>query len=63
MRTGMFFPNSVLRTKAQLAIWEITVATAAPETPMWRPKMKIGSRMMFSAAPRTTEYMPVFAKP
>ena len=43
--------------------WEITVARAAPRTPMWNPKIKTGSRIMLEIAPISTESIPVFANP
>ena len=43
--------------------WEITVARAAPRTPMWNPKIKTGSRIMLEIAPINTESIPVFANP
>ena len=46
-------------TQAALSPWEITVATAAPFTPMPSPKMNTGSRMMFATAPISTESMAV----
>ena len=50
-------------TNAQEIICEITVASAAPRTPMERPKMKIGSSTMLHTAPMATVSMPVLAKP
>ena len=41
----------------------MTVAIAAPATPISRTKMKIGSRMMFVTAPIRTESMPFLLKP
>ena len=43
--------------------WLMIVARAAPLTPMPKPNMKIGSRMMFETAPIATESIPVRAKP
>ena len=41
----------------QAQIWPITVATAAPATPMSNTKMKMGSRMMLIMAPAPWVYM------
>ena len=38
-------------------IWPMTVATAAPIMPQRKPKMKTGSRIMFSTAPARVEIM------
>ncbi len=40
-----------------------TVASAAPSTPICSVKMKIGSRMMFSTAPISTDSMLTVVKP
>ena len=45
------------------AAWEITVAMAAPRTPIPKTKMKIGSRMRFRIAPIRTVIMPVRPNP
>ena len=50
--------SSMVSTKAQEAIWEITVAMAAPATSMWRAKIKTGSSTMLSTAPSITVAMP-----
>ena len=57
------FPKRKESTQIQESAWEITVARAAPRTPMWKPKMNTGSRMMLATAPMRTESIPVFAKP
>ena len=62
-RTGIRFRRRERSTKAQEAIWESTVARAAPATSRWRPKMKMGSRMMLHTAPISTVSIPVFAYP
>ena len=36
----------------------MTVAMAAPATPIWKTKMKSGSRRIFRIAPMTTVAMP-----
>ena len=62
--TGMsIFPATKATTKAALAAWEITVAMAAPRTPMSKTKMNSGSRAMFSAAPNITDAIPILANP
>ena len=43
--------------------WEMMVARAAPCTPMFSPKIKMGSRMMFSTAPISTVAMLTPEKP
>ena len=63
MGTCTRLPKRKRITKAALAAWEITVAMAAPRTPMPRAKMNTGSSTMFSAAPSITEAMPILAKP
>ena len=42
---------------------EITVASAAPLTPILSPKINIGSSTIFDTAPIITVTMPIFAKP
>ena len=41
----------------------MTVAMAAPATPMSKTKMKIGSRTRFRTAPMARVHMPVFGNP
>ena len=43
--------------------WEITVAMAAPRTPISRPKIKMGSSTMFTSAPTVTVTMPILLNP
>jgi len=45
------------------AVWEITVAMAAPRTPIPKAKMKTGSRMRFKTAPIRTVIMPMRPNP
>jgi hypothetical protein len=59
----VFFPKRNERTQMQENAWEITVARAAPRTPMWNPKIKTGSRIILETAPISTESIPVFANP
>ena len=46
-----------------LTAWLITVARAAPRTPILKAKMKIGSSAMFITAPITVVSMATFALP
>ena len=41
----------------------MTVATAAPLTPIPSPKIRTGSRMILRTAPRSTVSIPVFPNP
>ena len=50
-------------TNAQEQACEMTVAMAAPLTPMLNRKMKMGSRMMFITAPMMVESIASLAKP
>ena len=50
-------------TQAAEMAWEMTVARAAPFTPMFSRKMKMGSRTMFTAAPSTTVIIPTEPNP
>ena len=59
----VFFPVRNVITHTADTACEITVASAAPRTPMPSAKMKIGSRTMFAAAPMSTVYIPTLAKP
>ena len=43
--------------------WLSTVAMAAPRTPMPRPKIRMGSRMMLITAPITVVSILTLAKP
>ena len=43
--------------------WLRTVARAAPRTPIFRPKMKMGSRTMLMPAPMTVVIMAMVEKP
>ena len=62
-RTGIRLRSRETSTKAQEAHWEITVATAAPATPMSKTKMNNGSRAMLSTAPSMTVAIPSPEKP
>ena len=59
----VFFPARNASTQMVEQAWEITVASAAPRTPICIPKMKTGSSTMLQTAPISTESMPVFANP
>ena len=43
--------------------WERMVAQAAPATPRWKPKMRMGSRTILHTAPMRTVSMLVVAYP
>ena len=62
-RRLVFLPIRKLTTHTQEMPWESTVASAAPRTPMFSPKMKSGSSTMLSAAPIVTVSMLVVEKP
>ena len=59
----LFFPPRKSITHTQEIAWEITVAKAAPCTPILNTKMKSGSRIILEIAPITTVSIPIFAKP
>ena len=59
----LFFPQRKDSTQTAETVWLKMVARAAPWTPIWKPKMKIGSRMIFNTAPMSTVFIPVLAKP
>ena len=59
MGTSICLPNRTHSTNAQLATCEMTVAMAAPATPIWRAKIKMGSSTMLMMAPIKTESMPL----
>ena len=63
MRIGIVFPNRICSTYRQLAIWESTVAIAAPRTPRCRTKINTGSSSRFRMAPSRTDFIPSLAKP
>ena len=48
---------------AAVSTWPITVATAAPIMPQWKPKMNSGSRIVFATAPATVAAMANFGLP
>ena len=57
------FPVRNFRIHTALTAWLRTVASAAPETPKFSTKMKMGSRMMLITAPMTVVIMLILAKP
>ena len=73
LKSGFRFFRRILRTAlllikkpvthSALTSCEITVASAAPATPILNPNMKTGSRTMFMTAPIITESIPSFAAP
>ena len=58
-----FWPVRNLSTQQADKTWEMTVAIAAPLTPIFSLKMKIGSRIMLASAPRITVIIPIRPKP
>ena len=62
-RSRVRSPQRKRMTHTALTPWLRTVATAAPDTPMFRPKMRMGSRMMLHTAPITVVNMLNLAKP
>ena len=54
---SVFFLWLKYMARAQPQNWPMMVATAAPVTPMFRVKMKMGSRMILMMAPRPWVYM------
>ena len=63
MEMGTFLLKRKRNTYTQLQSWEITVAAAAPTTPISSTNMNTGSSTMFTTAPSMTEIMPFLAKP
>ena len=57
------FPVKNRRTQTAEQPWDSTVAKAAPWTPIPSPKMKIGSKMMLTAAPSATVSIPIRPNP
>ncbi len=56
-------PRRKHSTHTALTAWLITVAMAAPRTPIPRPKIRMGSRMILHTAPTTVVSMLNLAKP
>ena len=63
MPTAALPPSRKRRIYAVEQIWENTVASAAPRTPMFSTKMKTGSSAILTAAPSMTDRIAVEAKP
>ena len=59
----VFLPVRNLTTQTQEMPCEIIVAKAAPRTPIFKPKIKIGSSTILQIAPISTVIMPSLAKP
>ena len=47
----------------KLTVWEMPVAMAAPAVPRFRPKIRMGSRIMFRMPPVVMPTMPYMASP
>ena len=62
-RRTVFLPKRNATTQMHETHCEITVASAAPLTPILSPKINIGSSTIFDTAPIITVTMPIFAKP
>ena len=62
-RSVIFLPCSATSTKHALANWLITVAIAAPATPISNANMNSGSSAILSTAPMSTESMAVMLLP
>ena len=61
MRSELFSEVRKRSTQMEETAWERIVASAAPFTPIFRPNIKTGSRMMLQTAPISTVYMLVLA--
>ena len=62
-RRMAFFPVRNSTTHTQEIAWLITVASAAPSTPISSVKMKMGSSTMLITAPMRVVSIPVRGKP
>ena len=63
MRTGGLLLKRNPTAKAQESIWAMTVAMAAPATPMSKTNINIGSRTILATAPMSTVAIPMVEKP
>ena len=63
MRSWVRFPTRKRTTHTADTAWAMTVARAAPCTPMPKPKMNTGSSTMLMTAPMITVAMAVVEKP
>ena len=59
----VLFPKRNESTQIQAIACEMTVATAAPFTPISKTNMRIGSRTMFTTAPMRTDIILVLVAP
>ena len=59
----VFLPRRKQRIQIALTACESTVASAAPDTPIWRPKIRMGSSTMLMTAPMTVVSILILAKP
>ena len=55
--------NRYSRATKKESAWEMVVAQAAPATPMPNPKIKMGSKTVFTTAPITIHAMEYFGLP
>ena len=62
-RRIVFLPVRKYMTHTQEMPCEMTVASAAPRTPILSPKINIGSSVILAIAPIMTVHMLMFAKP
>ena len=62
-RSSAFLPQRNATAHSAERNCEITVASAAPCTPMPSAKINTGSRMIFTTAPSSTVIMPMLPKP
>jgi len=63
MGIGILFPLKNKKANKNERNWAITVAQAAPATPILNPKIKTVSRIIFVIAPMITVNIPIVAKP
>ena len=61
MRRELLSEERKRSTQTKDTAWERIVARAAPLTPIFRPKIKIGSRIILQTAPIATVSIPVLA--
>ena len=62
-RHFVFFPSKNRSTHTMDTAWDKMVARAAPRTPKSRPKIKMGSRIVFKMAPMRTVFILTVVKP
>ena len=63
MRRMLWGQQRKASTQQALTAWDRMVARAAPLTPHWKTKIKMGSSTIFSTAPMSTLSMAVIAFP